>query len=374
MRDAIREHAVQVAEERRIIEEGREVGLTFADAAERWYERAERRGRKRATLRDYRQALDAYLLPESGDQTDDRRKVKRRLKIERCPFAGWELDELRGRKGTKALRDWFADMPRGRTRDKIFMVTRAIFAFAIAEGWLTENVALRVDRDGMTHDGSYDFYSTAEVARLIKVAEQVPPDEGDHEDKPADDDARMRATHDAALIATAALSGLRQGELIALQWRDVDIDGAKITVRANVSFGERVTPKSGRVRVVPMVPALASRLLALKDDRDGLWTHDTDLVFPNSVGTFQDPARLRRRYVAIVKRAELRQLPFHSLRHHFGSQAVTVASLPQVQAWMGHSAIQTTARYLHAKDRIEDAELLAGGFTLTDAERALSAV
>jgi integrase len=59
--------------------------------------------------------------------------------------------------------------------------------------------------------------------------------------------------------------------------------------------------------------------------------------------------RLRRRYTAAVKRAGLRPLPFHSLRHYFGSMAVNRATLVQVQSWMGHSHIQTTARYLHSK-------------------------
>ena len=43
--------------------------------------------------------------------------------------------------------------------------------------------------------------------------------------------------------------------------------------------------------------------------------------------------------------------------------AVNRASLAQVQAWMGHAHIQTTARYLHAKSHADDAALLAGAFT-----------
>jgi integrase len=61
------------------------------------------------------------------------------------------------------------------------------------------------------------------------------------------------------------------------------------------------------------------------------------------------------RYAAAVTRAELRALPFHSLRHNFGSIAVNRASLVQVQPWVGHSHIQTTARYLHAKSQASDA-------------------
>lgn len=48
--------------------------------------------------------------------------------------------------------------------------------------------------------------------------------------------------------------------------------------------------------------------------------------------------------------------------------AVNRASLVQVQAWMGHSEIQTTARYLHAKSQAGDAALLAGAFEASSAQ------
>ena len=85
-------------------------------------------------------------------------------------------------------------------------------------------------------------------------------------------------------------------------------------------------------------------------------------MFAGGGGGHLDASALRRRYVQAVKRTGLRSLPFHSLRHHFGSIAVNRASLVQVQSWMGHSHIQTTARYLHAKSQADDAAILAGAF------------
>jgi integrase len=86
-------------------------------------------------------------------------------------------------------------------------------------------------------------------------------------------------------------------------------------------------------------------------------------VFPGHSGGHIDGSALRRRYSITVEAAGLRHLPFHSLRHYFGSMAVNRASLTQVQAWMGHAHIQTTARYLHAKSHADDAALLADAFT-----------
>jgi integrase len=156
------------------------------------------------------------------------------------------------------------------------------------------------------------------------------------------------------------MTGLRRGELVALRWRDVDFVGQAIRVRGNYSHREVVTPKSGKVRVVPMVGEVAQHLARLGQRQP--FARDDDPVFINDVGGHIDASAVRRRYAAACKRAGLRPLPFHSLRHHFGSIAVNKASLVQVQSWMGHSHIQTTARYLHHRSQATDAALLAEAF------------
>jgi integrase len=72
--------------------------------------------------------------------------------------------------------------------------------------------------------------------------------------------------------------------------------------------------------------------------------------------------RLGRRYKAAQRKAGLRPLRFHDLRHTFGSLAVNRASIVQVQGWMGHADIKTTMRYLHYKSHANDAALLDGAF------------
>ena len=56
------------------------------------------------------------------------------------------------------------------------------------------------------------------------------------------------------------------------------------------------------------------------------------------------------------------RLRFHDLRHTFGSPAINKGSLVQVQHWLGHANIETTARDLHHKRRQDEARLLAGAF------------
>jgi integrase len=311
--------------------------LTFADAAEEWLEHGQRkRNLKRSTLKDYRQVLDTYLLPaRSVDRPD--------TPYGRAAFATTPLREIK----SDAVKAWYDKLPYGRTGEKLLMIVRAIFAHARSRGLIDADPTASVERQPVRYSGDYDFYSREEIDALVRAA----PSE-----------------QDAAIYLTAAMTGLRRGELVALRWRDIDFPGQAIRVRANYSLGELVTPKSGKVRSVPMVPEVAQVLAKLSQRKH--FSGDQDPVFAGPVGGHLDASALRRRYAAAAKRAKLRPLPFHSLLHYFGSMAVNRASLVQVQAWMGHSEIQTTARYLHAKSQAGDAALLAGAFASGSAEAA----
>jgi integrase len=86
-----------------------------------------------------------------------------------------------------------------------------------------------------------------------------------------------------------------------------------------------------------------------------------------------DSSALRRRYVAALKRADLRALRFHDLWHIFGSLAINYASIVPVQAWMGRADVNTTMRYPHHRRRADDAGLLSHAFRANgdDADGAL---
>jgi integrase len=320
----------------------RGTAVTFADAAEAWLLHGERRRNlKRSTFKDYRQVLDAYLLPaRDPDEPSETR-------YGRAPFATVPLHDVRAAE----VKAWYEGLPYGRTSEKLLMVVRAVFNHARSHGWLETDPTATIERQQLRYSGDYDFYSREEIEALVRAA---------------------ASEQDAAIFLTAAMTGLRRGELAALRWRDVDFAGQAIRVRANYSFGELVTPKSGKVRTVPMVPDVAQALARLGQRE--WFTGDEDAVFAGTVGGHLDASALRRRYAAAARRAGLRPLPFHSLRHYFGSMAVNRATLVQVQAWMGHAHIQTTARYLHAKSQADDAALLAGAFSAGGAELAPTGV
>jgi integrase len=313
--------------------------VTFADAAEAWLQHGERkRNLKRSTVKDYRQVLDAYLLPS------DEKRPGASTAFGRASFATTPLRDLR----SDDVKRWYEQLPYGRTTEKLLMIVRAILTHARSRGWIDNDPTAAIERQQVRYSGDYDFYSREEIDALVRAA---------------------AGEQDAAIYLTAAMTGLRRGELAALRWRDIDFTGEAIRVRANYSFGELVTPKSGKVRTVPMVPDVAQAIAQL-GQRDH-FSGDDDPVFAGPGGGHLDASALRRRYQAAVTRARLRPLPFHSLRHHFGSIAVNRASLVQVQSWMGHSHIQTTARYLHAKSQAGDAAMLADAFARSTVAREI---
>jgi integrase len=167
---------------------------------------------------------------------------------------------------------------------------------------------------------------------------------------------------DGAIYLTAAFTGLRRGELIALRWRDVDFPGSVVRVRASYSAGALTSPKSGKVRSVPMAPQVAETLARL--GRRGWSAGDDDLVFVGEGGGFVDGSALRRRYKFALERAGLRSLRFDDLRHTFGTRAISKADILRVKEWMGHADVATTMRYLHYVPRPEDARLIAAAFEI----------
>ncbi len=112
--------------------------------------------------------------------------------------------------------------------------------------------------------------------------------------------------------------------------------------------------------MVPEVAQALARLLTREQH-----TGDDDPVFVGESGGYLDGSALRRRFKTAQTRAKLRPLRLHDLRHTFGSLAARKAeSGRELQEWMGHADLKTTARYTHYRSRGGEAARLAEAFTL----------
>ncbi|HET9719665.1 MAG TPA: tyrosine-type recombinase/integrase [Solirubrobacteraceae bacterium] len=143
-------------------------------------------------------------------------------------------------------------------------------------------------------------------------------------------------------------------------------------------FVRRSRSKSWQARFLPIADAPAQAFARLAER--GEFTSPDYYVFCNRLGRPLDGSALRRRFKAAAKAAGLRVLRFHALRHGAGSLVARRADARWVQAFLGHSKLTTTERYLHAKARPQDVELLNTAFavaelppgTLQDWDRAVN--
>jgi len=296
-------------------------GATFADAAAEFLRYAEHdRALKPSTLVGYRSIIRSYLLPEFGE---------------------WRLEDIT----THEIERWRAQLDGHRrplcnsTKNRVLVLLHGVLGRACKVWGLPLNPAGSVERHAVRESGEIEVFSPEEVWALVRAAD---------------------CEQDAAIFLTAAFTGLRRGELLALRWRDVDFAGCALRVRASYAGGALTSPKSGKVRSVPLAPEVAEALAQLAGRE--WFTGDDDLLFPGDTGDYLDGSALRRRYNAALGRAGLRPLRFHDLRHTFGTRVIAKVDIRRVQEWMGHADVQTTMRYLHFVPRVEDARLVAEAF------------
>ena len=300
-------------------------GVSFADACAEYLRYVEHDlDRKPSTLGDYRSVIRAHLLPAFGH-----------LRLEDVTY-----EEIEAWKGTLRMSN--------RTKVKLLTVLNGIMARARRLHRLPVNPMADVEKPRHRRSTAIEVFSPEEILALVRAAD---------------------SQQDAAIYLTAAFTGLRRGELVALRWRDVDFAAQRIRVSGSYSGGRLTTPKSGKVRSVPLAPAVAEALARLGQRE--FWTGEDELVFPGIVGNYLDASALSRRYKAALRRADLRPLRFHDLRHTFGTRMIAKADIRRVQEWMGHADVATTMKYLHYVERPDEARLVAEAFQLQEHENRL---
>ena len=170
-------------------------------------------------------------------------------------------------------------------------------------------------------ESSFDWYQPPEARRLLAAAR--------------DEWAR-------AVLLFALHTGVRMGEQRAVRWSDVDFENHIITIRRSSPKWLIIekSPKSNRHRRVDLTPELATALNGIH--RRG------EMIFCNDDGSKLQPGQFHGILWAAQKKAGLRRIKWHELRHSFASILTTGGtSLRVVQSLLGHSSIKMTERYAH---------------------------
>lgn len=146
-------------------------------------------------------------------------------------------------------------------------------------------------------------------------------------------EAHSPIMHAAVVLSLA--TGLRQGELLRLTWRDVDLDGQRIRI---------MRTKTDMPRAVFLPAAAVSALRALK--RGDVVSATT--IFLHESGEPLNKGTLRVRWLEIRDAAKLRNFRWHDLRHSCASfLAQQGATLLEIASVLGHRSTTVTRRYAH---------------------------
>ncbi len=285
--------------------------ITFTTAAELMLRDLKEIGRKPTTLDNYRQILSFRLLPRFGEIPLDR---VRRSQVEAL--------------ATQMIREGAS----AHTRANTLKLLSQVFNHARRQRWCQENPCWGVRRPQIRPNEDIHFLGKEELEAVIGAIDVT---------------RKPFGAVDRAIVLTAAMTGMRQGELLALRWRDVDWAARRIRVRRNYVRGHWGTPKSrSGERSVPLAARVTSELARLQ--KRSRFDGDEDLVFGHPLtGEPLNHAPLLRRFRKALKAAGVRRVRFHDLRHTFGTRmaASPEVSMRKIQEWMGHRDYRTTLIY-----------------------------
>ncbi len=340
--------------------ERRRRGVTFRELASEWMVYLEReKGVKPSSLRDYR-----WVLAEPGQP--HRRGTGRSPGLMMARFGNRRIREITTRDLAEYLRSLDRMGTRPRSVNKHRQVLSSMFSYAMREDayQLPKNPVTATSKRREPPPVVLDFYEPEEIEAIARAAER-----GDHREvtKLSYDDEEQHARdrenrQDAALIRVAAYTGLRLGELLALRWGDVNLVDRRLVVHRAFSDRTEGPTKSWQARFLPIADPVAAAFARLADR--GEFVSSDDYVFCSRLGRPLDGSALRRRWKRAAEAAGLRVLRFHALRHGAGSMVARQADPRWVQGFLGHSKLTTTERYLHAKARPEDVQLLNRAFAV----------
>jgi integrase len=319
---------------------------TIAEAGRRYLRHLEAAGRKPSTIAAVRGHLKHWHEPFFADRAIDAIRAEDITDLIALMRKGERPSGIRRAKPLSA-----------KTIRNAIGTLNALLTYARRKRWMTTNPVAEVDLPGVTTATDIRFLTSGEVETLVAAV----PDGPYH-------------AVDRALYLTAAMTGLREGELIALRWRDVDWTAARVRVRRNYVLGAYGTPKSRRsVRSVPLADQVAGELDRLYKGVTG--QGDDDLVFADPVtGGPLAKAALLKRYRVALRAARLDDTHrFHDLRHTFGTNtAAAGVPMTTLKEWMGHRDLMTTQRYADYAPSAREADWITAAFPSTNPSTNLS--
>ena len=308
-RDAsVQNFAATLAEAKRLMQRAAETGNPLGDAQE---------APAKPTLRSFVEgAFEKRFMPSYRPATRDRYRALLR----------------------QGILAFFGDMPleevqRGPVREYIAKLEERGVQVKGPVNFV--RTIVRAAREEKLVDQMPDF------SKLVKTGKKLPSTYSD------DDVVRVRSAAVGwvkVAVDLAALAGLRLGEVLAIEVRDVDLVGGQLHVRRALSLDTVMEPKSGDERPVPITDDLRD---TLKEAVRGKLPRARLVV--DEQGRTPRRQEVLRHLKKLLVQVDVQERSFHALRHYFCTTLVRRGvNVEAVRQLAGHTSLAVTSRYVHA--------------------------
>ncbi|CCJ32845.1 tyrosine-type recombinase/integrase [Caloramator australicus] len=288
--------------------------------------------------------------------------------IKNSPLYGLRLCDIKSLQIQRYYNELFTIGKSSSIIKNLNKLLKAFFNYALSEGYILKNpcsgkgiVIPKNDQIEIENEEEINVFTNEEIDRFKKALENN----------------RLKA-----LFLLALGTGLRQGELLALKWSDIDFDKKELKVQRSIKKVSLINndasreiktiiqvPKTkGSLRTVPipssLIPVLKEhkQKQALEKIKAGPSYNDNDFVFTTELGNNIDVRNLIRAYKRVLKKANIPYRKFHNLRHTYATKLFEAGvPLKTVSELLGHSNIAITANiYTHVmpKEKTTAAEKL----------------
>ncbi|MHB1420654.1 MAG: site-specific integrase [Bacillota bacterium] len=297
--------------------------FTFADFVERWLRDYAETNLAPKTLFRYTQILNTRIIPAMGHLKLEQIKPLHLVEF----YKNLQEDGIR------------TDGKAGGLSEKTILYHHRVISSVLQDAvqWqlLLENPANRVKPPKVTKKQAAS-YDEVQTAALIKATENEP-------------------VIYKLIILLAVATGLRRGELMGLDWKDVNFERVTIEVRQSSQYlpSHGIFTKEPKNETSKRIIAVPSSVMALlKDFRTSelekrlkagdLW-QGSDHLFTTWDGKPMHPDTISKWFPQFLKRHGLPPLPFHGLRHTSTTLLIAQGiNVKNISARLGHASISTT--------------------------------
>lgn len=273
--------------------------IMFSEMAVKWLEESVAPRLKQTTVTDYQQIVKNHLDPF---------------------FGKYKLKSITVRLVQEYVSKKMEEPLSPRTISKTITALHTMFSYAVRMEYIAENPARYATRPRQVKT-EHVYLDQEQLRRLLNAT----------------------SPEYFALFATAALTGARKGELIALQWKDVDLNRGLIRIgRSYNPLNTQSDPKTQTSRRSIVISDELVRVL--RAHKENVRESELDLVFPNKSGKYINRQNMMtREFHPALERAGLPPMRFHDLRHTYAAIVITMGeNIKFIQKQLGHASLTIT--------------------------------